>query len=93
MRVLSKVERLLQEYPQLRDSDRKLLVAFWHTQGLVLTPEQRQVFYDKCTPAEAITRARRKLKADYPESDAVREARYTKYQQYRGAHAVSWMEE
>lgn len=93
MRILNKVERLLYNYPILRDSDKKLLVAVWSTQGLELTSEQKQAFYDKCTTPETITRARRFLKEKYPASEQVAEERYNKFKAYRDAKAVSWINE
>lgn len=83
-----KVEELLvsgykSASPQaLRDSDKALLLAFWEKEGLYLTNEQKWAFM-RCTPAETITRARRDLKRQYPASEAVDQARFDKYQQYR----------
>lgn len=91
MRVHDRVEQLLAGRKEYRDSDKKLLLAFWHTQGLHLTDLQRQIFMEKCTTAESITRARRALRAKYPESKAIEEERFNKYQQYKNDHAVSWL--
>lgn len=66
----------------LRDSDKALLLAFWEKEGLYLTNEQKWAFMH-CTTAETITRARRDLKRQYPASEAVDQARFDKYQQYR----------
>jgi hypothetical protein len=67
---------------RLRDSDKALLLAFWELDGLYLTNEQKRVFMS-CGVAESITRARRDLKKKYPASEAVDQARFDKYQQYR----------
>lgn len=89
MKILNRVEQLL-ERQEYRDSDKKLLLAFWHTQGLHLTDEQRQIFMDRCATAESITRARRALRAKYPASELVEEERFNKFQKYKNDHAVSW---
>lgn len=90
MRILNRVEQLLQRQ-EYRDSDKKLLLAFWHTQGLQLTEEQRQIFMSKCATAESITRARRLLRAKYPASDKITEERFNKHLEYKNNHAVSWL--
>lgn len=82
-KLQNKVERLLKLGQAYRDSDRLLLISIWEDEGLALTPSQREVFLNRCTTAESITRARRKLKASYPASDKVNEERYRKFQQYR----------
>lgn len=76
--VSKKVQWLLQQHQLYRDSDKRLLLAYWETEGLKLTPEQRAIFMG-LTPAESITRARRILKATYPASEAVDNARFNKY--------------
>lgn len=83
MSVLNNVERVLQAGQRFRDSDRLLLLAVWHMEGLHLTEEQRQVFLSNCTTAETITRARRALKVDYPASESVNEERYAKFIEYK----------
>ena len=83
MRVKNKVERLLREDKDLRSSDKKLLLAYWRTEGLHLTPEQERQFMD-CTVAESITRARRLLRGEYPGNEQVEEKRYEKFQAARG---------
>ena len=83
MKVQNRVEQLLSNSQQVRDSDHKLLLNFWHTEGLHLTKEQMDIFLN-CTPAESITRARRLLKEKYPASEAVTELRYKKFLKYNG---------
>lgn len=83
MKILSIVESLLKERQDFRDSDKKLLIAIWHLQGLHLTEEQREVFLNKCTTPETISRARRALKGEYPASKVVDDERYEKYKQYK----------
>lgn len=91
MRVHDRVESLLAGRQDFRDSDKKLLLAFWHTQGLELTEAQRQIFLERCTTAESITRARRLLKDKYPASEAVDKERFNKYVEYKNNHAVRWL--
>ena len=57
------IEEILEKYPQTRSSDKKLLLAVWFFQGLILTQEQKRIFYEKCMVAESITRKRRDLQA------------------------------
>lgn len=73
---------------QLRDSDKRLLLAVWDAQGLELSRTQRQIFMDKCTPPESVTRARRKLKPKYPASPEVDQVRFNKFRQYRQGELV-----
>ena len=83
MRVKNKVERLLKEDKDFRSSDKKLLLAYWRTEGLYLSEDQERKFMD-CTVAESITRARRMLRAEYPGNEQVEEKRYEKFQSARG---------
>jgi SHS2 domain-containing protein len=84
MRTAVRVEQALEYHPELRSSDKKLLLHEWEKDGLFLTDTQKQIFINKCTTAESITRARRKLKVKYPGTKQVEEARYGKFEQYRG---------
>ena len=89
MKVLDKVSWILRQGQKYRDSDKELLLAFWETERLYLSDEQKAIFM-RCTTAETITRARRALKDHYPASQSVNEERYDKFKQYRGG-AVSWL--
>jgi len=58
------IEQILEKFPATRSDDKKLLLAVWFFQsGLLLTPEQKKIFYNKCLMAESITRKRRDLQA------------------------------
>lgn len=96
MKTIDRVENILKEDQDYRDSDKLLLLRYWREQGLVLTEGQINTFM-RCTTAETITRARRALKDQYPASDKVTELRYTKFTKYKGqkeyAHAVDETEE
>lgn len=72
------VERVLNEYPEARSSDKKLLLGVWHFQGFILDKRQKQIFYDKCSCAETITRERRKLRRKYPATPEVEAMRREK---------------
>lgn len=92
MTIKDKVENLLAQDQKYRDSDKQLLLTYWEMQGLVLSERQTATFL-RCTAAESITRARRELKGQYPASHEVTEARYEKFNDYRNAKAVSWLED
>lgn len=91
MQTIKRTEAILSNDPRCRDSDKLLLLKFWHTQGLELTEAQRQIFLERCTTAESITRARRLLKDKYPASEAVDKERFNKYVEYKNNHAVRWL--
>lgn len=83
MRINDKVELLLKANQRNRDSDKDLLIGVWEIEGLHLSDTQKQLFLDKCTSAETITRARRALKEKYPASEKVDNQRFNKYQEYK----------
>ena len=83
MTVVHNVESVLQMGQRFRDSDKLLLLAIWHAEGLHLTDEQRHMFLTNCTSAETITRARRALKVEYPASGEVDQARYNRFKEYK----------
>ena len=75
------MRRLLKDNPRLRDSDQWLIFAFWETEGLRLTDEQK-LKLASLTTAETITRARRELRAELPGSKEVEKVRYQKFVAY-----------
>jgi len=86
MILKNKVKAILTELPEMRDSDRKLLLYFWRRQGLELTPEQERIFMDKCLTAESITRQRRIVQAENPHlraTEQVQQERHQKAVDYR----------
>lgn len=91
MKVIDRVENFLKANSIYRNSDKRLLLDYWEKQGLVLTDEQRQIFYDRCTTAETITRARRALKDKYPASAEVDKARYDRFKEFKNEQAISWL--
>jgi hypothetical protein len=59
-----------------RDSDKRLILKVWEHEGLVLTKEQRELFLHKVTFPDSITRARREMRAEFPESPEVEKKRF-----------------
>lgn len=84
-KVSSKVEMLYKANPTLVNSDKKLLLAFWATEGLALSYEQERKFMD-VTTAESITRSARNLRStgDYDIDDKVIKGRTTLFRRYWG---------
>lgn len=76
--VTKRVESLLMYLPELRNSDKALLLAYWRKEGLELSMEQERKFM-LVTTAESITRARRALRKKYPASEKVEAVRYQKF--------------
>lgn len=79
MKLYDVIKQLLVKYPELRNSDKKLLWSVWHKKGLVnsFNMIDRDSFY-KAPSSESITRARRKVQENHPELQAqkqVQEAR------------------
>lgn len=76
------IKVLLEKYPELRSSDKKLQWAVWTEKNLVgelneLKYITKNSFYN-APPSESITRARRKVQENHPElqaTKAVKEAR------------------
>jgi hypothetical protein len=93
MKVRDRTDTLLSENEELRNSDKKLLLAYWEQQGLTLNSIQKAQ-YMRCTPAESITRARRDLAYKYPASEAVQKVRLDKQREYNHNYnpkAISWL--
>lgn len=84
--VRPRVERLLESKQEYRDSDKKLLLTIWEEEGLILTAHQKFMFMG-CTPAGSITRARRFLRAKYPASAKVEEARFERMEEEQADHS------
>ena len=71
-----KVRALLEQNEANRNSDKLLLLEFWEEHnGLVLSPQQRAIFMN-AAPAESITRARRKLRDEFPGTPEVEQGRF-----------------
>ena len=75
MKLYDKIKKLLIEYPELRNSDKKLLWCVWNMSGFVIENNiSRENFY-RANSAESITRARRKVQELHPELGGNREVR------------------
>lgn len=66
-----------------RDNDRRLILKVWEHEGLVLNKEQRGKFLYEVTFPDSITRARRQLREQYPESQLVMRKRYNLFTSIR----------
>lgn len=86
-RIINRVELILKNHQMYRDSDKRLLIAFWATEGLHLSDTQIEKFL-KCTSAESITRARRYLAPKYPPGKDVDDGRFDRYEQYKDGGAA-----
>mgnify|MGYP001574549948 CR=1 FL=1 len=77
MKIYDVIFDLLTEYPELRNSDKKLLWSVWHRKGLITGIASnyaitREGFY-KAPSSESVTRARRKVQELHPELGATSE--------------------
>lgn len=94
MRIRDKVKRVLTNKPDTKSNEKDLLLEVWEIEGFYLSDRQKQLFKDKCTTPESITRARRDLRQKYPElysgTEEVEEDRARKSREYAGG-AVSWL--
>lgn len=62
MNIYDKVLRLLTQRPETRSSDKKLLLAVWAEQGILVGERlDIEAFLRSAISAETITRARRKV--------------------------------
>ena len=79
------VRRALEDYPITRGSDRHLIVAVWHLQGIVWHDSKQFILNDAIMP-ETITRIRRKLQENglYLPNGEVTEKRYARFVAVRG---------
>lgn len=82
MKSYDLIKSLLEDYPQLRNSDKALQFTVWNKQGLV---QDRAITYDnykKALSSETIRRTRQKIQENHPElcptSDKVKQFRRKK---------------
>lgn len=87
----SLIERALSNYPETRNSDRKLMLAVWFLQDPDYMRHFKEFFQDKAISPETIRRKRQKLQEDgrYPADETVNEFRYQKFQQAQLSGAES----
>ena len=84
-RIYDLVKELLTDYPELRDSDKKLIWKVWFNLGLVVFGDQPMFIrfdnFMKAPSTESIRRCRQKIQEHFPElrgSKAVQKARAEK---------------
>lgn len=53
-----KVEKILSLDPETRSDDKKLILAYWRSEGFWLTKEQESIFLNNVTNPETIRRNR-----------------------------------
>ncbi len=76
------IEQALRDYPETRDSDRKLMIKVWELQlGKPFGEKFRQWFETKAIAAETVTRTRRKFQEQsrYRATKPVENQRYEKF--------------
>lgn len=80
------VEQALQNYPETRDSDKKLMLRVWTMQDPFYDSHFEEFFLHKGFNPETIRRMRQKLQEQgkYPASKKVNEKRYEKFTQMQG---------
>ena len=81
MKTYEKVKLILSEYPETRNSDKKLLWHFWSDEMNLKTVKSIN-FYDfmGTTPAETITRCRRAIQKHHPEFRSSKEIEKARHQ-------------
>ena len=89
MTIEEKIKKLLELKPQLRNSDKELLLEVFRIKGVGLTQEQEKMIKD--LPAfESITRARRKAQENDDNVQAIekiRQERQAKEAEYRSEYS------
>ena len=75
MRLYDRVKELMEQYPSVRNSDRKLIWAVWNDLGLCQFDHITVENYEKSPSLESITRARRKVQELHPELQATKSVR------------------
>lgn len=70
-----------------RDNDRRLILKVWENEGLKLTASQRELFLYVVTDAGTITRKRRQLRGEFPESQEVENKRYRLFLEKTDEHS------
>lgn len=79
MKLYDLVKQGLQDYPELRDNDKKLQWYIWWKCGFVKQTQwgtiiSREMFY-MAPNGDSITRASRKVREDHPELDSSKEVK------------------
>ena len=85
------VEKALQQWPETRNSDRKLILAVWFLQDPNYEDNFRHFFQNKAISPETIRRARQKFQMDgkYRATEEIEEQRYKLFEKARGTAGAS----
>lgn len=70
-----------------RDNDRRLILKVWEREGLIFDSFQRRKFLNEVTSPDTITRRRRELRDEFPESPEVEQKRYNLFVQEKIKHS------
>lgn len=66
-----------------RDNDRRLYLKVWEKEGLYLTTSQKNKFLNDVSFPDSISRARRQLREQYPDSKPVQDKRFNRYMEVK----------
>lgn len=85
------IEKALQEWPETRNSDKKLILAVWYLQDPDYESNFRHFFQNKAISPETIRRTRQKLQQDgkYRADEEVEEQRYSLFKMGRATAGTS----
>lgn len=90
MNVTNYVEKALIEFPDTRNSDKKLCLTVWWMQDKDYDDNFKSFFIDRALSPESVTRCRRKFQEEgkYLADEKVDKARYDKYKLAKNANLV-----
>lgn len=80
--IKQRVEKLMQRDANFRNNDKALILQIWKEEGLELTSLQIDRF-KMTTGVDSILRRRREASHKFPASEAVTNARFKHYKEYR----------
>ncbi len=85
------VEKALQQWPETRNSDKKLILAVWYLQDPDYEENFRHFFQNKALSPETIRRTRQKLQEQgkYRADEEVEEQRYDLFKMGRATAGTS----
>ena len=96
MKIYDLVKQLLTDYPELRDSDKKLIWEVWDQLELVDEFGFQHITYDnfmKAPSTESIRRARQLIQARHPELQATKRVRSYRHQKEESKGTFAYREE
>lgn len=90
MKAAVKVVRsTLDKFKRTREDDRLLQLRVWEVYGFYLTPEQKEIFL-RLPSAETISRRRREMRAEFPETKTTETRRFNRFLEYRNSYGKGW---